>query len=74
MSETTEHNNVMVYLNGSKTSFRCEVCGANVFHKPDDQSAATPGGALYACNGCATIYSGEGNGMGTVTKEETSHA
>ena len=47
-----EHNNpngTMIYLNGSKNSFRCE-CGANVF---------TQINALrYRCNGCKAIYTG----------------
>ncbi len=40
----------MIYLNGSKTSFRCE-CGGNVFREEE------PG--RYECNSCAASYRGE---------------
>lgn len=40
----------MVFLNGSKSSFRCE-CGANVFTKFDDGS--------YECNSCKASYKGQ---------------
>ena len=40
---------VMLYLQGSKTSFRCD-CTCNVFTKlsPD----------RYRCNSCRTVYQG----------------
>ncbi len=46
----------MIYVNGSKTSFRCEgseghPCGCNVFRKIDD----TP---RFRCNACGAVYSG----------------
>ena len=44
---------IMLYLNGSRKSFRCE-CGANVFHKVKYQ-----GRELFRCNGCETLYNGE---------------
>lgn len=40
----------MIYLNGSKTSFRC-VCGANVFTKFQHKR--------YRCNSCDATYTGE---------------
>ena len=44
--------NTMVYLDGSKTSFRCH-CGCNVFHiDPEDKD-------IYICNGCQEKYRGE---------------
>lgn len=47
-------HNKMLYVDGSKTAFRCP-CGANVFShmKSDDR------GEYYECNGCHTIYTGE---------------
>lgn len=43
---------VMVYLPGSKTSFRCE-CGCNVFHKKDKDENR------FICNACYAEYVGE---------------
>lgn len=33
---------------------QCEVCKANVFHKPDDQDLTR-----FKCNGCGTEYTSE---------------
>jgi hypothetical protein len=43
-----EAGSVMVYLNGSKVSFRCD-CGCNVFSKA---------GGKYYCNGCNSAWIG----------------
>lgn len=45
--EEPKPNNVMVYVGGSKTSFRC-TCGCNVFTPCGDHK--------YRCNSCETIY------------------
>lgn len=42
--------NVMIYLAGSKQSFRCE-CGCNVF--------TTYENGQIACNACPNIYEGD---------------
>lgn len=44
--------NKMVYVDGSKVSFRCS-CGCNVFHHPAEKPAA------YECNACGAWYTGE---------------
>lgn len=41
----------MIYLTGSKTSFKCE-CGCNVFKNVD-------GFKKYSCNACSANYIGE---------------
>ncbi len=51
LEEGTVDKSTMIYLNKSKKSFRCEVCGANVFTKT--------GKFHYKCNGCNASYSGE---------------
>lgn len=48
----TEDTDVMVFLGGSKRSFRCE-CGGNVFRRRTD----VPCG--YVCNSCSALYVGE---------------
>ena len=45
-----QKKNTMLYVDGSKTAFRCS-CGANVFTKL--------GNKRYQCNGCREIYIGE---------------
>lgn len=42
--------NVMIFLGGSKRSFRC-ACGCNVFHKDGERH--------YICNSCGARYRGE---------------
>ncbi len=42
---------VMIYLDGSETSFKCR-CGVNVF-------VASEGDGLFTCNGCGAKYRGE---------------
>lgn len=43
--------NIILYLNGSKESFKCPVCNSNVFqHYSNDTE-------LYTCNGCRARYS-----------------
>lgn len=44
----------MVYLNGSKRSFRCD-CGANVFRTPYYPERPD----IYRCNGCSATYYSE---------------
>lgn len=46
-----ETRDQMLYVGGSKTSFRCS-CGSNVFRK-------VLGKSQYACNGCKDIYTGK---------------
>jgi hypothetical protein len=41
---------MMLYVGGSKQSFRCE-CGANVFRLRDD--------GRHECNGCGALYVGK---------------
>lgn len=55
----------MLYVDGSKTSFRCE-CGANVFtHIPPAQVMVELGYTkpatvqYFECNGCRTWWAGE---------------
>jgi hypothetical protein len=48
-----DDKNILVYLDGSKNSFRCEVCGSNVFHKHEERED------VYICNGCSEQYIGE---------------
>lgn len=45
-------NTSMIYLGGSKESFRCEICGANCFRKFKYQDK-------YKCNSCGTDYLSE---------------
>lgn len=47
--QKAQEKSVMLYVGESKTAFRCEECGANVFTKISDGS--------YRCNGCGTEYS-----------------
>lgn len=49
--EERQKNSAMLYVGGSKTSFSCYDCGANVFYKLDNNR--------YECNGCGTVYHGE---------------
>lgn len=44
----------MLYVGGSKRSFRCE-CGCNVFRK----TAETAESVKYKCNSCGETYSGD---------------
>ena len=49
---------VMMYVGGSKTSFRCEgdgtePCGANVFRRKEGTENK------YECNTCGAVYTGE---------------
>jgi hypothetical protein len=44
----------MILLMGSKNSYHCENCGANVFKK----IAETPKSITYSCNGCREEYKG----------------
>ena len=44
------NNQVMVYVAGSKRSFRCD-CGCNVFTKHQNNK--------MICNSCGTSYTGE---------------
>lgn len=46
--------NFMPRINGK--SFRC-ACGANVFHKPDEDRPE-----IYECNGCGNWYEGNSEG------------
>lgn len=48
-------DDAMLYVGGSKTSFRCEDCGANVFRKASETAQVVK----YRCNGCDALYSGE---------------
>lgn len=41
---------VMLFL-GTPKSFRCEVCGSNIFNEYE--------GAVFQCNVCKTRYHGE---------------
>lgn len=50
-SKEQRREDIMIFLNGSKTSFRCE-CGCNVFTKK-------PNNNKYVCNSCDTKYTGE---------------
>jgi hypothetical protein len=56
----SDDNAHMLYIGGSKTSFRCNntdghrpgyKCGCNVFKKIGDMQ--------YKCNGCDATYTGE---------------
>jgi hypothetical protein len=49
--EEIQKNQVMIYLNGSKTAFRCE-CGCNVFMRVVVNETRTD----YECNGCRITY------------------
>jgi hypothetical protein len=49
--EAVQKNSTMLYVDGSKTAFHCEVCRANVFTKL--------GPGEYRCNGCGMYYSEE---------------
>jgi hypothetical protein len=42
---------MMLYLGGSKTSYRCPDCGANVFTKIEE--------GRFICNGCQARWRGE---------------
>lgn len=46
-----KQKNFMLYIGGSKRSFHCEVCGANVFHLIEADH--------YGCNGCHSTYSAD---------------
>ena len=48
---TTEDEDKMLYIGGSKTSFRCG-CGCNVFR------ALKADPSRYKCNGCRSIWKG----------------
>lgn len=50
LEEGMVDKSTMIYVN-SETSFRCEVCHANVFTKI--------GKFHYKCNGCGAGYRGE---------------
>lgn len=50
--ETMQPGDKMVYLDGSRTAFRC-TCGCNVFRKP----VGAPN--KYVCNSCKARYTGE---------------
>jgi hypothetical protein len=41
----------LIYVDGSKTAFVCEVCGSNCFRKFKDI-------LRYKCNSCGETYSG----------------
>lgn len=43
------NENVMIYVDGSKTPFRCE-CGANVFRQLEGKPI------YYKCNGCGALH------------------
>ena len=49
MSVETEYKETMLYVGGSKTSFRCD-CGVNVFRKVVSASLK------YRCNGCGDVW------------------
>lgn len=57
----TDQENVMVFLGGSKQSFRCDAptdygrgkCGGNVFRRIGENPPR------YECNSCGTTYTGE---------------
>jgi len=46
-SNRPEAKSVMLYVGGSKESFRC-ICGCNCFHKLAS--------SRYACNACGETY------------------
>jgi len=48
--DDTEQTQRMLFLSGSKTSFRC-TCGCNVFTQLSELK--------YRCNGCAATHTGE---------------
>lgn len=43
-------NDVTIHLRDSKKSFRCQVCGSNIFRRHRTR-------AKYKCNGCDATYS-----------------
>jgi predicted RNA-binding Zn-ribbon protein involved in translation (DUF1610 family) len=55
--DTGKHptGDTMLYVDGSRTSFRCEECGSNVFKKVSEAEASP----RYRCNGCGAEYAGE---------------
>lgn len=53
LSEDGFVKNTMLYVDGSRTSYRCE-CGANIFHQPDDKEPER-----YKCNSCGAEYVAE---------------
>ena len=55
VTDVKQEKDVMLYVAGSKHSFRC-VCGANVFRK---HSETISGVCYYECNGCEALYEGE---------------
>lgn len=42
----------MIYLDGSKTAFRCDDCGCNLFHLTEDTGERI----RFACNTCIALY------------------
>ena len=55
--ENAKRENVkMLYVNGSKTAFRCH-CGANVFRSVPPQELNGETRTVYECNGCGDWYS-----------------
>lgn len=54
MPDENDGESTMIFLNGSKRSFKCE-CLCNVFTKLSDPECGT----IYRCNSCWLEYEGE---------------
>lgn len=53
-TERTERDSVMVYVDGSRRSFRC-TCGGNVFIELSEPCEL---GCDHVCNACGAHYKG----------------